>query len=186
MSRAFSFKAQTTISNGDIKTLISANVVKRIINHGPSRGLIRFVHVGVAGCFDKHFYQQPLRATPPPRATAATLLNPATSAGAALRIDAALAMHSGPTAPRLHWERHQINYLPSHLSSRCSRNLMTSRAVVYYKPPRQRDTFPEPGESGAVYLQFPPTAAAAIACLSEQVWASKTANPPASMMGCAA
>lgn len=53
---------------------------------------------------------------------------------AAFRVEAGISQALGPPAPRVHRERHQINYLPRILSSRCSRNLMTSRAVVYYKP----------------------------------------------------
>lgn len=94
-------------------------------------------------------------------------------AAAALRIEAGISQALGPTAPRVHWESHQINYLPRILSSRCSRNLMTSRAVVYYKPPHRG------GTGGGAYLQVPPTSA--MACLSEQVWASKTAGAPASL-----
>lgn len=94
------------ILNGDIQKLISTDMVKKHQSN-PSRGSICSVHVGVARCFDKHFYQHPLRVL-----TTTVTLSTQTSASATLRINAALAVHSGPTAPRLQWERHQINYLP--------------------------------------------------------------------------
>lgn len=109
----------------------------------------------------------------PPSGCRATAAGHRLPAAAAIRIEAGISQALGPTAPRVHWERHQINYLPRILSSRCSRNLMTSRAVVYYKPPHRG------GTGGGAYLQVPPTSA--MACPSEQVWASKTGGAPASL-----
>lgn len=131
-----------------------------------SRSKNSHVHVGGVPCFDKRLFQNALRAI--------TITATHSTHTSTLRTDAALADAAGQKLPGCNG-RHTKLIISRTFVLALFQNLMTSRAVVYYKP-QPFSAFPK-CQRGTVYLQFPPTTSAVSACLSKQVRARQTATP---------